>query len=70
MIFKIQKELTGGKKYLLYNKDRTIITDNLKVGDIPDLDKAFEHTNKIYSRGYVNRKHQIILSRIVEEQDW
>lgn len=70
MIFKIQKPLYGGTEYLLYNKDRTIITNSLAIGDIPEIDEVFEHTNKIYVKGYIDRKHQIVLNKIVKEQDW
>ena len=70
MIFKIQKPLYGGTQYLLYNKDKTVMTDNLEIGDMPELDKLFEETDKIYIKGYIDRKHQIILSKPVNEQEW
>ena len=46
------------------------MTDSLTIGDMPEMDKLFESTDKIYVKGYIDRKHQIILNRIVEEQDW
>ncbi len=70
MIFKIQKPLYGGTEYLLYNKDKTILTNSLKIGDIPKLDELFKNMDKLYVKGYIDRKHQIILNKVVKEQDW
>lgn len=73
MIFKIQKALysTEGHPYLIYNKDRTIITQNLDVGSIPELDGLFKDEEvKIYAKGYIDKKGRFVLNRRVEEQDW
>ena len=73
MILKIQKPiiLTEGQPYLIYNKDRTIQTDSLEVVQIPEIDNLFnEDELKIYVRGYIDRKGNLVINRKVEEQDW
>ncbi len=73
MILKIQKPIisTVGQPYLIYNKDRTIQTDSLEVGQIPEIDNLFnEDELKIYVRGYIDRKGNLVINRKVEEQDW
>lgn len=73
MIFKIQKPLVtnGQAYYLIYNKNRTIVNQSLKVGENKDFDKLFEnHESKIYAKGYMDKKGRLILSRKVTEQNW
>jgi hypothetical protein len=73
MIFKIQKPIvsTAGQPYLIYNKDRSIETMSLQVGDIPEIDNLFNDDElKIYVKGYLDRKGQLVFNRKVEEQDW
>lgn len=74
MIFKIQKPLfsTDGQYYLIYNKDRSILTESLEVGQNPEIDKLFEEGEyKIYAKGYISKNgRDLVINRKVEEQDW
>ena len=70
LIFKVQKPVVG-ETYLIYNKDRTIVNNSLEVGDDKDFDKLFDDLdNKIFVKGYVDKKGRLILNRRVEEQNW
>ena len=73
MIFKIQKPLfsTKGQPYLIYNKDRSIETNSLEVGQIPEKDKLFQDGEfKIYAKGYIDKKGNLVINKKVKEQDW
>ncbi len=74
MIFKIQKPLfsTKGQPYLIYNEERSIMTDSLEVGENPDIDKLFdEGENKIYVKGYISKNgRDLVINRKVTGQDW
>lgn len=73
MIFKIQKTLysTDGQTYLIYNKDRSIQNQSIQVGEMPELDEMFDDDEfKIYVKGYIDRKDNIVINRKVEGQDW
>ena len=73
MIFKVQRPLfsTGGEYYLVYNKDKSILSQNLQVGKNPDFDKLFkEDEYKIYVKGYIDKKENLVINRRVENQDW
>lgn len=73
MIFKIQKPLfsNGNEYYLIYNKNRTIVNQNLEIGENPDFDRLFrDNEYKVYAKGYMDKKGRLILSRRVEEQNW
>lgn len=73
MIFKIQKTIisTEGQAYLIYNKDRSIMTQSLEVGVIPELDSLFgDEELKIYVKGYIDRKGRIVFNKKVPEQNW
>ncbi len=73
MIFKIQKPLfsTKGQPYLIYNKDRSIETNSLEVGQIPEIDKLFQDGEfKIYAKGYIDKKGNLVINKKVKEQDW
>ena len=73
MIFKIQKPLfsTDGKPYLIYNEDRSIESNNLQVGQIPEIDNLFTDDEvKIYVKGYIDRKNNLVINRKVVGQDW
>lgn len=73
MIFKIQKPLfsTKGQPYLIYNEDRSIMTDSLEVGEIPEFDKLFENgETKIYAKGYIDKKRNLVINRKITGQDW
>ena len=70
MIFKVQKPIVG-ETYLIYNKDRTVVNNSLKVGENKKFDKLFDDIDyKIFIKGYVDKKGRLILSRRVEEQNW
>ena len=70
MIFKIQKPLYGEQCYLSYNKTKSIMFNDIVVGDFPELDNMFEDRNKIYIEGYLDKKDRLIIKRQVEEQEW
>lgn len=74
MIFKIQKPIasTKGIHYLIYNKDRSIITESLQVGDNPEIDKLFNQGEyKIYAKGYISKnKKDLVINKKVTEQEW
>lgn len=71
MIFKVQKPLVGNN-YLIYNKDRSIVNTFLKIGEDREFDKLFDNfkENKIYIKGYMDKKGRLILNRRVEGQEW
>ena len=71
MIFKVQKPLVGNN-YLIYNKDRSIVNTFLKVGEDREFYKLFDNfkENKIYIKGYMDKKGRLILNRRVEGQEW
>ena len=73
MIFKIQKTIasTEGQPYLIYNKDRSIMTQSLEIGVIPELDALFgDEELKIYVKGYIDRKGRLVFNKKVSEQSW
>ena len=73
MIFKIQKpQISKGKAfYLIYNKNRTIVNQSLAVGENVDFDNLFKNDeDKVYVKGYMDKKGRLILSRRVAEQNW
>ena len=73
MIFKIQKPLfsNNGQPYLIYNQDRSIVSNSLEVGQIPEIDNLSENEEaKIYAKGYIDKKGNLVINKKVEEQDW
>lgn len=74
MIFKIQKPLfsTKGQPYLIYNEDRSIMTESLEVGQIPEIDNLFDKgEDKIYAKGYISKNgRDLVINRKVIGQDW
>lgn len=73
MIFKIQKPLfsTAGLPYLIYNKDKSIMTNSLEIGQIPEIDNLFNKGElKVYAKGYVDRKGNLVINKKVSEQEW
>lgn len=73
MIFKIQKPLfsTEGQMYLIYNKDRSVVSQSLEVGAIKEIDDFFDEDElKIYVKGYIDKKGNLVINRKIEEQDW
>lgn len=73
MIFKIQKPLfsTKGQPYLIYNKDRSIVSQSLEVGKIKEVDDMFnEEELKVYAKGYIDRKGNLVINKKVEAQEW
>ena len=73
MIFKIQKPLysTRGNNYLIYNKDKSIMTESLQVGQIPEIDNMFGKEEKIYVKGYISKNRKdLVINRKVIGQDW
>ena len=73
MIFKIQKPLfsTNTKLYLICNKDKSIISQSLEVGKIKEIDNMFDKDElKIYARGYIDKKGNLVINRKVEQQEW
>ena len=73
MIFKIQKPLFSniGHPYLIYNQDRSIVSNSLEIGEIPEIDNLFKNNEvKIYAKGYIDKKGNLVINRKVEEQGW
>ncbi len=74
MILKIQRPLfsTKGQPYLIYNKDRSIVVNNLEVGQIPEIDNLFdEGETKIYAKGYISKNGKdLVINRKVTGVDW
>ena len=74
MIFKIQKPLQNikGQPYTIRNEDRSVITESLKVGQIPEIDKLFDKEEKeIYVKGYISKNERdLVINRKVTGQDW
>ena len=73
MIFKIQRPIVSshGQPYLIYNKDRTIICTNLEVGQVWEIDNMFKEDElKVYAKGYIDKKGNLVINRKVDEQDW
>ena len=73
MIFKMQKPIfsSEGDTYLVYNRDRTIMSQSLKIGQVKEIDDLFnEDELKIYVKGYIDRKGNLVINKKVETQDW
>lgn len=74
MILKIQKPLfasDGQGYYLAYNKTRSVMINDVLVGDFPKLDNLFSDDEvKIYVEGYLDKKDRLIVKRKVENQEW
>lgn len=73
MIFKIQKPLFSSNKqiYLIYNRDKSIMSQSLKVGQIKEIDDMFNKDElKVYAKGYIDRKGNLVINRKVIAQDW
>lgn len=73
MIFKIQKPIVSseGEKYLIYNKDRSIQSQSLEIGQVIEIDKMFnDNEYKIYAKGYIDKKGNLVINRRVENQNW
>lgn len=74
MILKIQKPLftpDGQGYYLAYNKTRSVMFNDVLVGDFPKLDNLFSDDEvKIYVEGYLDKKDRLIVKRKVESQEW
>lgn len=74
MILKIQKPLfasDGQDYYLAYNKTRSVMFNDVLVGDFPKLDNLFSDDEvKIYVEGYLDKKDRLIVKRKVESQEW
>lgn len=73
MIFKIQKPLFSSNKqiYLIYNRDKSIMSQSLKVGQIKEIDDMFNKDElKVHAKGYIDRKGNLVINRKVIAQDW
>ncbi len=73
MIFKMQKPIFSSNEgtYLVYNKDRSIMSQSLKIGQVKEIDDLFDEDElKIYVKGYIDRKGNLVISRKVDNQDW
>lgn len=73
MIFKIQKPLSSSNKqiYLIYNRDKSIMSQSLEVGQIKEIDDMFNKDElKVYAKGYIDRKGNLVINRKVVAQDW
>lgn len=74
MILKIQKPLfttDNVQTYLIYNKSKSLVIDDIEIGQSTGLDKMFEDEElKIYIEGYIDKKDRLIVKRKVEQQEW
>ena len=74
MILKIQKPLfttEKTRKYLIYNKNRNLILQDIEVGQVEKLDSMFNKNEySIYVEGYIDKKDRLIIKRKLEEQEW
>ena len=73
MIFKMQKPIfsSEGDIYLVYNRDRSIMSQSLKIGQVKEIDDLFDEDElKIYVKGYIDRKGNLVINKKVETQDW
>ena len=73
MILKIQRPTvsTGKEKYLIYNKDKSVLSQSLEVGEVKEIDEMFnENEYKIYAKGYIDKKGNLVINRKVEDQNW
>ena len=74
MVLKIQKPLfstDNEQLYLIYNKSKSLVINDVEVGQSQELDKMFKDDEvKIYIEGYIDKKDRLIVKRKVEEQDW
>ena len=74
MILKIQKPLfttDNVQTYLIYNKSKSLVIDDIEIGQSTGLDKMFEEEElKIYIEGYIDKKDRLIIKRKVEQQEW
>jgi len=73
MIFKIQKPLFSSDRqvYLIYNKDRSIMSQSLEVGQIKEIDDMFTQNElKVYTKGYIDKKGNLVINRKVVSQEW
>lgn len=77
-VFKIQKPLfsSGDATYLIYNQSRTIMSNNIKVGESPDLDKLFKDVekygiSKIYVKAKINENNSFEIKDIItRDLEW
>lgn len=74
MILKIQKPLISTDEdsyYLAYNKNRTVMFNDIAVGEFSGLDNMFQDDEfKIYIEGYLDKKDRLVVKRKVENQEW
>lgn len=74
MIFKIQKPLHNikGQPYSICNEDRSVITESLKIGQIPEIDELFDKGEReIYVKGYISKNERdLVINRKVTGQEW
>lgn len=73
MIFKIQRPIvsSAGDNYLIYNKDKSILSQSLEVGQVKEIDEMFsENEYKIYAKGYIDKKGNLVINRKVDNQNW
>lgn len=74
MILKIQKPYSIIEKtetYLIYNKNRSLMLQDIEVGQVEKLDSMFNKNEYIiYVEGYIDKKDRLIIKRKLEEQEW
>lgn len=73
MILKIQKPVitSGQERYLIYNKRKSTMINDVEVGQNPKLDNMFgKNENKIYVEGYIDKKDRLIIKNKVDQQEW
>ncbi len=72
MILKIQKPIlsTEGELYLIYNKTKSIMLQDIEVGQVPKLDNMLKDESKIYVEGYIDKKGRLRIKKKIKNQEW
>lgn len=66
-IFKLQRPIAGGKELLLYNEDKSIIS---QLNCEKELLKLFGKDFKIYVLAYFDKSDVLHIEKKVKQQDW
>jgi hypothetical protein len=69
LIYKLQLSLTSPRGILVYNKNRSVMTQFLASKELINLFKKLE-TFKIYAKCKINTENQIEILEIVDDKEW
>ena len=65
-IYKLQRPIVGNQ-YLLYNKDRSILSSFEPSKDIVEL---MGDNYKLYVKADIDKKGMLMINDVVQQQDW